>query len=221
MHHYRRLPDVIPEDVLARVLLEDILLAEIFEGGNRFTFKMRLSGPEDDEGEMSLIFEVYGKAVFVLSFTIVPGSVVHSEAPEVMLISRLQGVRGCQDEIRLATKTLFDIAPPALLVATLCGIAEAYGIDAMAAINATMKPEFHFYPGEDAHIQEAYDGFFMELGAIKSPTGFYLSPLPPIEKPMTLIKRGHKTRTQRKRAFKRQLAQKIYTSFREICRCPE
>ena len=221
MHHYRRLPDMLPEDILARVLFEDIPIAEILEGGDWFAVKMGLSRPWDDEGEMSLNFEVNGKMVFVLSFTIVPGAVVQSEAPEVMLISRLQGVRGCYDEIQRATRTMHDVAPPALLLAALCGVAVAYEIRAMAAINATMKPEFHFYPGESSHIQEAYDGFFTELGAIKGPTGFYLSPLPPVEKPMILIKRGHKTRTRAKRALKREIAQRVYQSFREICQRPE
>jgi hypothetical protein len=221
MHHYRRLPDMFPEDILARVLFEDIPITETLEGGDCFAVKMGLSRPWDDEGEMSLTFEVNGKMVFVLSFTIVPGSVVQSEAPEVMLISRVQGIRGCFDEIQLATRTMLDVAPPALLLAALCGIAEAYEIRAMAAINATMKPEFHFYPEESSHIQEAYDGFFTELGAIKGPTGFYLSPLPPVEKPMALIKRGHKTRTRTKRALKREIAQRVYRSFREICQRPE
>lgn len=218
IHHYRRLPDLMPEDVLRRVMLEHIPLAEIREGNHCFVIKMGLSQPWDNEGEFSLDLEVNGKMVFVLSFTIVPGSVVQSAAREVMLISRVQGVRGCFNEVQLATRTLHHVAPPALLLAALCGIAEAYGIRAMAGINATMKPEFHFYEGEAAHIHEAYDGFFAELGATKGRAGFYLSPLPPVEKPMILIKRGHKTRTREKRLFKRQIAQRIGQCLLEICR---
>ncbi len=221
IHHYRRLPDVIPEDLLGRVMLERIPLAEIREGNHCFSIKMGLSRPWDNEGEFSLDLEVNGKMVFVLSFTIVPGSVVQSEAEEVILISRIQGVRGCFNEIQLATRTLRDVAPPALLLAALCGVAEVYGIRAMAGINATMKPEFHFYEGEAAHMHEAYDGFFAELGATKGRAGFYLSPLPPLEKPMILIKRGHKTRTREKRKFKRQIAQRVGQCFREICANPE
>jgi uncharacterized protein VirK/YbjX len=209
MHHYRRLPDVLTEDALVKTLLDEILLDEIREGSNLFAIKMALSRPWDDEGELSLNFEVNGRAVFVLSFTIIPGTIVQSKSDEVMLISRVQGVRGCYDEIQFATKTLHDIAPPALLFAALCGVADAYGVNAMAGINATMKPEFHFYQGEAGNIQEAYDDFFTELGATKGPANFFLSDLPPREKPITLIKRGHKTRTRTKRAFKREIAQRI------------
>ena len=221
MYHYRRLPDVFPDHVLARVLLAEIPLAEIQWGDDCFAVKMGLSRPWDYEGEMSLNFEVNGKLVFLLSFTIVPGSIVQSEAPEVILISRVQGIRGCFDEIQVATKALFDVAPPALLIAALCGLAEVYGINAMAAINATMKPEFHLCEGEAANIQDAYDGFFTELGATKGPAGFYLSPLPPVEKPMIFIKRGHKTRTRKKRIFKRQIARNVNQRIREICECTE
>lgn len=209
IHHYRRLPDVLPEDLLVRVLLEDFLLDQIHEGDDRFSVKMGLSRPWDDEGELSLNFEVNGRVVFVLSFTIIPGCVVKSEAEEVILVSRLQGVKGCYDEIQRATRTLYDVAPPALLFAALCGVAEAFEIKAMAGITGTMKPEFHFYEGEAANIQQAYDGFFAELGATKGPAEFYLAPIPPQEKPMSSIKQGHKIRTRKKRAFKRELTQRV------------
>jgi uncharacterized protein VirK/YbjX len=210
IHHYSRLPDVLPENVLIKVLLEDILLDEIQTANDLFAVRMGLSRPWDDEGELSLNFEVNGKVVFVLSFTIIPGWVVQSEAREVVLVSRLQGVKGYFEEIQRATKTMHDVAPPALLFAALCGVAAAFGIKRMAGITAAMKPEFHFYEGEATHIQQAYDEFFSELGATKGPADFYLAPMPPPEKPITSIKRGHKTRTRKKRAFKQEIMQRIF-----------
>jgi len=221
IHHYRRVPDVLSEEVLVRVLLDGFLLDEIREGDDRFTVTMGLSRPWDDEGEFSLNFEVNGEVVFILSFTIVPGSVVQSEAREVVLVSRLQGVKGCYDEIQRATRTLYDVAPHALLFAALCGVAEAFGIKAMAGITGSMKPEFHFYEGEAAHIRQAYDGFFTELGATKGRADFYLGPIPPHEKPMSTIKQGHKIRTRKKRAFKREITQRIFLCLCEAKGCQE
>ena len=218
IHHYRRLSGLFPEELLAQVLLGDFLLDDIRKGDDRFTVRMGLSRPWDDEGEMSLNFEVNGGIVFVLSFTIIPGRVVQSDAEEVILISRLQGVRGSYDEIRRATKAMHDVAPSAFLFAVVCGVAEAFGVTAMAGITAAMKPEFHFYEGEAAHIRQAYDGFFTELGATRGPSGFYLGPLPPEEKPMTSIKQGHKIRTRNKRSFKRQVTQRIYSLLCEAMR---
>jgi len=217
IHHYRRLPKLIPERVLVQILLNEILLDEIRDGDNRFSIKMALSRPWDYEGELSLNLEVNGRFVFVLSFTIVPGWVVQSDSKEVVLVSRAQGVKGCYREIQLATKAMGDVAPPAILFAALCGFAEAFGFHAMAGINAAMKPEWHLCHGEKQHIEQAYDEFFSELGATKGPSNFYLSQLPLPEKPMTLIKRGHKTRTRAKRALKREIAQRICRLLRETC----
>ncbi len=218
MHHYRRLPDLIPEQVLLQILLDEILLDEFREAEDYFTIRMGLSRPWDYEGELSLNFEVNNKLVFVLSFTIVPGWVVESDSREVVLISRIQGVKGYYEEIQLATKAMHDVAPPAILFAALCGVADALGFDAMAGINATMKPEWYLCEGESEHIEQAYDEFFAELGITKGPAGFYLSQLPPFEKPMTLIKKGHKTRTRIKRAFKRKMAERICVLLRNACK---
>jgi len=226
MHHYRRLPDLIPEQVLSQILLDEIPLDEIHEGDNRFTIKLTLSRRLDYQGELSLNFEVNGKMVFVLSFTIVPGWVVQSESEDVALISRMQGVRGCRDDIKLTTKALHDIAPQTLLIAALCGVAEAFGVNTMAGISATLHPDWELCNGKAVHEQaydefeQAYDEFFSELGAAKGPTNFYLSQLPPPGKPMTLIKRGHKTRTRIKRAFKRDIAQRVCRLLREACERP-
>jgi len=210
IHHYRRLADLLPDNVLTRILLEGVLMDEFRAGDDRFSVRMELSRPWDDEGELSLNFEVNGALVFLLSFTIIPGWVVQSEAEEVVLVSRLQGVKGSFDQIQRATKAMNEVAPPALLFAALCGVAEAFGIHAMAGITAAMKPEFHFYEGEATHIQQAYDEFFTELGAVRGPADFYLASMPPHEKPMTSIKQGHKIRTRKKRAFKREITLRIY-----------
>jgi uncharacterized protein len=218
MHHYRRLPELIPARILSPILLDEFQLDDIREGNDRFTIKIGFSRPWDYEGELSLNFEANGRLVFVLSFTIVPGRVVRSDSKEVLLISRIQGVKGCYEEIQSATKAMHDIAPPAILFAALCGVADALGFDAMAGINATMKPEWYLCEGESGHIEQAYDEFFAELGISRGPAGFYLSQLPPVEKPMTLIKRGHKTRTKIKRAFKREVADRVSRVLR--CNCP-
>ena len=218
IHHYRRLSDLLPEDVLTQVLLDDLLLDDISDGDDRFAVKMALSRPWDDEGELSLNFEVNGRVVFILSFTIIPGKIVMSDAEEVILVSRLQGVKGSYDEIQRATKAMCNVAPPALLFSVLCGIAEAFGVKAMAGITGKMKPEFHFYEGEAAHIEQAYDGFFTEVGATKGSAGFYLAPMPPQEKPMASIKQGHKIRTRKKRNFKRQTTERIYLAVCNVMR---
>jgi len=203
LHHYRRLHDAMPDSLLRRTLQENVAIHEIPEGAHRFTITMGLSRPYDEEGELSLHLHVDGEIVFVLSFTIVPGWVVKSRAAEVLLVTRLQGVKGAYSQICFVTRTLHDVAPAALLLAALQGLADAFGISEIAGISAIRQSAY----SQDcaAVFKEAYDDFFVELGMYKSETGFYHAPVPLQVKPLAFIKHGHKLRTKEKRAFKQQI----------------
>jgi uncharacterized protein VirK/YbjX len=203
LYHYKRLLSALPDSLLRRTLREDIAIHEIPEGANRFVLTMGMSRPSYKEGELSLHLQVDGEIVFVLSFTIIPGWVVKSQAEEILLITRLQGIKGAYPPISYATKTLHDVAPGALLFAALQGIAHAFGIGEIMAVSGVMQS----YYSEDAAaaFKEAYDDFFTERGIPKSAAGFFRIPLPFSEKPLALIKHGHKIRTREKRAFKQQI----------------
>jgi len=209
-HHYRRMQSTLPDRLLRQTLEGDVDVHEIWVGENRFTLTMGLPQPLDKEGEMSLNLRVNGEIVFVLSFSVVPGWVVKSESAEVMLITQLQGRRGAYQQISLATKSLHDVAPCALLLAALQGIASALGIDQLAGVCATSQT---CYTAEcAAAFNTAYDGFFQELGIARNSEGFFVSPVPIEEKPLASIKQGHKLRTREKRAFKQQI-QKVCAAF--------
>jgi uncharacterized protein VirK/YbjX len=211
-HHYKRMQSTLPDRLLRETLQGDVRLHEICAGRNRFTLTMGLPQPLDKEGEMSLNLRVNGEIVFVLSFAVVPGSVVRSPSAEVVLITQLQGRRGAYRQIYLATKSMHDVAPCAFLLAALQGIATAMGIPCLAAVSATMQT---CYTTEcAAAFNTAYDGFFQELGMARNAAGFFVSPVPIQDKPLARIKQGHKLRTKQKRAFKQQI-QKVCSAFFE------
>lgn len=173
LHHYRRLSEMLPESILRAALLDEVTLHEIFEGDNCFAITMGLSCPVDREGEMSLNLRVNGDASFVLSFTVVPGQVVKSNAAEVLLISRVQGATGHFRQVRLATKALHDIAPDAMLLAALQGVAISFGISELVAVNST---KHICYRDEYAsQFKDAYDDFFAGLGFNQNAAGLYFS----------------------------------------------
>jgi hypothetical protein len=196
---------VLPEGMLREILLADVTVHEIVEADHRFALTIGLTRTRDcdKEGEWSINLLVDGEIVFVLSFTIVPGWTIKATAPEVVLISRLQGISGRYSQIKLATRTLVDVAPGALLLAALQGIAMALGIGELASVSAT--DQTLYCKEHDAVFRSAYDEFFAELGIAKNSAGFFLSSVPIAEKPMSLIKQGHKLRTRAKRAFKREI----------------
>ncbi len=202
-HHYNRLHKALPDSLLRRTLQEDVTILEIPEDANRFILTMGMSRPSYKEGELSLHLRVDGNIVFVLSFNLVPGWVVGSQAAEILLITRLQGVKGAFSHISNATKTLHDVAPDALLFAALQGVANAFGINEIVAVSATRQ--CYFTQDAAAVFKEAYDDFFAGLGIPKDAAGFFRIPLPLQEKPLALIKHGHKLRTREKRAFKQQI----------------
>ena len=167
------------------------------------------------EGELSLNLEVNGTVVFILSFTIVPGRVVGLEAADVLMITRLQGVRGCRPQIHDVTKALHEVAPNALLVAALQGIAKAFGIANLAGICAA--DHANYSEADSTSFEEAYDDFWGELGAIKNSTNFFLCSIPPKEKPLVFIRNGHKARTRKKRKFKQEIAESVCQRLHEGC----
>jgi uncharacterized protein VirK/YbjX len=206
----------LPNLLLRQILFGVIPVFEISEGRHRFTITIGMSRPVNNEGELSLSLLVGGEVVFILSFTIVPGWVVKSKAGEVLLISRIQGTRGRFDEISLATKTLWDVAPSPLLLAAMQGFAKALGIDEFASVSSTT----HRYDVDEefaAHVESAYDGFFEALGVPRTPQGYFSSPIPMVDKPLAQIKRGHKIRTKEKRAFKEEVQNAFASFFEQHC----
>jgi uncharacterized protein VirK/YbjX len=217
VHHYEHLVANLPYNILRRTLHRDLSVLELREGEALYRVTMGLSRcsdiGQDKEGELALKLLVDETQVFVLAFTVVPGSVVGSPSRDVLLISRLQGVRGCYREISSATKAMHEVAPAALLVAALRGVAEACGIREMAGVCAIRQVNY----SEDlsSSFKKTYDDFFSELGATRTAANFYSSPLPFEEKPLSFVKKGHKTRTKDKRAFKLQVAQEVCGRIRE------
>ena len=205
LHHYRRLQATFPESFLRQVLLRNIQLHAIELDDHRFAVTLCLSRDYDKEGEMSLNFSMDGGEIFLMTFTIVPGEVVHSEAREVLLISRVQGMKGVYRQVHQSTKILYEVAPDAILLAALQGIALACGIGEVAAVTAARQSS---YTQESAdEFCQAYDRFFQGLDIPQSADGFFRTPVPIDAKPLTQIKRGHKIRTKIKRAFKQSVQQ--------------
>lgn len=213
LHHYKRLSASLSAGLLNQILRRGFTLHESEQGGNHYRIEMAMSRDIYWEGEMSLNLEVNGAVVFILSFSIVPGSVVGVESHDALLITRLQGVKGRHPEIHEATKNMHEIAPPALLVAALQGVAGALEIRNLAGICGTRQSAY--CEGLSTSFKEAYDDFFSELGATLNSANFFLSSIPMQEKPLAFVTNGHKTRTRRKRAFKQQVANTVCWLLRE------
>ena len=210
-HHYRRLSAMFAEPVLQQILYSHITLLEKQAHDHLFSVRFSIERAEVREGELSLALQVDGVTAYILQFTIVPGWVVKSDAADVLLISRLQGIKGSYRPVHLATKAFLDVAPPALLLALLQGIAKLGAIDEMAGVAATRQ--FSYVEKCAETFQSAYDDFWVELGAQKITPSFFACPIPPPEKSLESITNGHRARTRKKRAFKQQLAEDAFLNL--------
>ena len=169
----------LPEDVLRQVLQREVSLHEIVEDGDRFVFALGLPEPhhDDKEGELSLNLQVNGKTIFNLSFTIVPGWVLKSEAPEALLIiAASRHDRGAIPRIRLARRALNDYSPRRLLLAALQGIADALGVDEIAAVSAQIRSRIQ--RNSLTIFENGYDRFFTKAGMLKLHMASILGPIP-------------------------------------------
>jgi len=200
LHHYDRMSSALPGRFMHQVANGYLALHEIRVDDNRFTLSMGISQYFDMEGEMSLYLHVNGEIVYLVAFTIVPGAVVQSEANEVILISRFQGMKGSYRDIHLATKSLHDVAPASVLLAAVQGIADAFGIHEIASVTAARQSAY----GEDSAVEfeQAYNDLFLGLGLVPTEAGFFRASIPLEGKPLSSVKKGHKLRTRQKRAFK-------------------
>jgi uncharacterized protein VirK/YbjX len=204
LYHYDRLYNTFPYRVLYQSLHLDVLLFEISECGQRFSITMGMSRPCDKEGEMSLLLKLNGEIVFTLSFTIIPGQIVKSDAKEVLLISRLQSMPGSYyEQIKSATKIMHRVHPRALLIAALEGVAAALGISEVAAVRS--GDQVSYDEEHSALFKHGYDDFWAELRMVENGGGFFLSALPFDEKPISSMKRNSRLSAKKRRAFKQQI----------------
>ena len=198
VHHYRRLHSTFSEPVLREILIKGIAIHKISKGENSFTIMI---GTPDAlsllEGELSLDLLVNGKIVFSLSFTVVPGWVVRSDVAETLLVTRLQGVLGRTEEIKLACRAVYYYSPRGVLLAALEGIAEVLAIDHLEAICAKMQKAYTEDRAEIFHTN--YDDFFEKAGMNKTPAGFYSSPIPIQGRPLESFKGSVKWRAKKRR----------------------
>ena len=220
LHHYRSLHRVLSDSLLRRILQGDVVLYRVREGDHLFEFTMGRSRHVehtrhvDHEGELSLNLLVDGAHVFVLSFTIVPGWVVESGSPNVLMISRIQGGLDVFQKIQLASKAMLGIPPEMLLVAVLHGVGEAFQVREMAGVSAIRH--LCYCQEDDAIFKRSYDSFFLRIGATRNPVDFFVASFPLPEKPMSAVKRGQKTRSRARRTLKRQIAIDTFECLRQL-----
>jgi uncharacterized protein VirK/YbjX len=213
-NHYVFLYETVSPETFDAMLFREVTLYECCYGDTLYSITIQASRERLNEGEMSLYFHANGASLYILSFTIVPGQVLGLVDRQAFLISRVQGTPGRFQDIYQATKDIHEVAPQAVLMAALQGIAETIGVRNMAGISGTNQACYEARIG--AVFEQAYDQFFTSLGAVPHSTGLYLLSVPFPQKPLNLIKPGHRPRTKLRRKLKSEIAHAVALSWQRL-----
>jgi len=169
--------------------------------GNVLGIELRRSTLTAIEGELVLNYKYNGRIIFMLTFSIVPGSYFDESTRQVIFVGGLQGRPACREDIRAASKLNREIDPATMLLVALKSIGIAWNIDMIVAISA--RHQISADAIENAEERFAiYDRFRIKSGATPH--------LGKVFKLSTRFQRGaqdpalgtHRSRTRRKRLAK-------------------
>ncbi len=228
-HHYRYLSKCFGNFLIKRIVSGGFELWAYSSGCSRHVIDLKFSHPVDNEGELTIEYICNGTPIYWLSFTIVAGNIFGMSAGSVIFLTRIQGIRNNFDAVREATKSLRDISPPYAMMAALQGFDMALGIDTIVAVSSETQVSFvHQRPGE----VRMYGQLLHSLGGVTLQTGAN-GPLSPgsdatyielshpfPEKPITDVKRTHRSRTKARRSFRHQISNLVSARVAEHLQSP-
>ena len=215
MYHYKFLNDYLHKDCITNIFNGQIVLWEKLIGNDLFSIS--LCYPRYDmEGELSLAFNANYQELFIMSFAIIPGNVMHLSDEPIIFVTEVKGTRRQFELIRYSTRVLNDITPPVILATAVQAIATTLGIKSIAGITAQEQ----MTAGGEQDIGRwvpTYDELWISMGGRKlNEQAFYLAATPE-SKPITMVKISHRCRTKRKRQFKNDIYDDVIGTFREKC----
>jgi len=212
--HYVQLLYIIADDKLDNFLSTEITTFECAHAEKTYRIALSRSPSLRNEGELSLFFKIDNTVLYTITFTIVPGYAVGLKERRTILLSRMQGARGMLQQIRESTKALKEVSPQAALLAAFNGIAKALGLEHIAGVCSTNQ--LSYCEGRKDLFNQAYDQFFFSVGARGPSNGFFYLDVPIPQKPLSMVKRGHRLRTKAKQKLKALISEDAFRSFANV-----
>lgn len=210
IHHYDFLKERARRDFFQKILNRRLELWKLVVDGRIHRIWMSFAGSPYGEGDLTLTFEANHVDLYTLSFTIGPGSVAGLAARDAMYIARVQGKFSRFDQIREATRACYDVSPAMLLLAAAEGVAQALDLDHLIGIGASA----HIAAMSPENFVKAYDEFWKAVGGVRLDRNVYHLAVPALGKPILSVKRDHRSRTHRKRRFKKAVEEQVCQAFR-------
>jgi uncharacterized protein VirK/YbjX len=214
-YHYEYVRKHISEYAIRRILNDDFELWSHSASNFDHRIALKFSNPINSEGELTVEYAFNNMPIYLISFTIINGHLLGLLAEAVCLVTRIQGTKNNLDGVRQATKSLNEIAPAYALMSALQGFLGAFGIKRMIGVSADQQvcaKKRGFVPEAYVNLYEALGG--IKLAELQAPMqgarpaihgGYYSMSIPTAEKPISLIKQHHRSRTLAKRRRRKQI----------------
>lgn len=215
IHHYAFLEERAEAGFFRHIVDQRIELWQLTVDEHAYRIWLLFPRTPHSEGDLTLMFEADGVDIYNLSFTIGPGAIAGVDARDAMYIARVQGKGRGVDRIREATRNCLDVSPATLLLTAAEGIATALGLKCMIGIGA----DTHVISRENEKLDnlvKAYDEFWTAAGGSRLSRNMYELAVPSPGKPILAVKRDHRSRTHRKRRFKKTVKEQVHQAFRGV-----
>lgn len=216
-HHYRFLAARVTDDFFARIYDGDVELWRA--DGDGAVMAITLAFPvyweHDYEGDLLVNFNCEGKCIYSLTFTIVPGDAIGIPAPNLVLVSAVQGRAGMSDQIQHVKDACDGLSPPMLLLSAVEGIALSLGITVLAGIGLDQQVQKQTW-GDDRFGFD-YDRFWKEAIGERADGTYYIKALPEAYRPIEEIKAKHRKRTAQRRRIKLSVQESCQSGFDAAC----
>lgn len=161
-YHYQFLSLHINNHCLERVCRDSITLWQ--HQSREHLHEIRLSHPQNEEGEFLLSVRMGGKVIFTLAFTIAPGNLLGLIHGPVIFIGRSQGTAGEKVAIKHTTKLFHEISPAFMLLDTVRAIAAGLNIHRIVDVSASNQI---CLPNTDQNkVTSVYDDLWQAAGGV-------------------------------------------------------
>ncbi len=193
IHHYDFLSTRVRPATIEAIVGPGVCLWTHDSDAGHHRIDLVFSHPTDNEGELTLKYTLNDAILSICSFSFAPGSLAGSPAETIIAVTRIQGMPADLNRLRAAIRSLGNLSPAIVFIAVLAGIANCYGIPALAGIAGSAQPARD--TGDEKAFATVYDAFFESIGGVRATPAFYRIALPRPEKPLSEVKRTKRART--------------------------
>ncbi len=210
-NHYAFFKKNFPYHILKSIFSGGLKCWSEVKGKDVFEMRLQTTTPYENEGSLSMLFNMNGVTLYRIAFTFSSGESFGVLDNQIIYITRIQGMKGGLDEISKSSKYFSDITPPVLLVSAIEGLALSLGIKTVIGIS--LENQLSYLVSDEYSFQKNYNEFWKTYESVKIYSGDYLLPLPLQHKGIALIKSKHRSRALNKRKVRQDVSRKVYSFF--------